>query len=54
MNKTQIDKHLQSPVKKKKVTHKKGRQYKHILDSDIQISLSEKITKRLNSVQIIV
>lgn len=38
---------------KKKTAIKKKRQYKHILDSDIEENLNEKITKRLHSVQII-
>lgn len=40
-------------LNKKKHAAKKKRQYKHILDSDIEENQNEKITKRLHSVQII-
>lgn len=42
-----------SPISKKKSVLKKKRHYKHILDSNIEENMSEKITKRLHSVQII-
>ncbi|HEX2787524.1 MAG TPA: hypothetical protein VHP32_06420 [Ignavibacteria bacterium] len=55
MNKiTHITKQSHSSIGKKKSNPKKKRQYKHILDNDIQESLSEKISKRLDSLQIII
>jgi hypothetical protein len=54
MNKLQTSKQTHFSYNKKKSIPKKKRQYKHILDNDIQESLSEKISKRMASIRIII